>query len=141
MTQTRWRIPGALIPLAAIVRTGTRVASNCVFASLLAVFQLMAGLLCVLVITKARSRTYTAGFDGALANLIRLPVAAVAAVAVGSGLAWVTQALMLGALQTFQWATGLAAAAAGASGLAGFCWYCVAKLSEKSVQGVVTGKG
>jgi hypothetical protein len=138
MTTKRWKVPGVLIPLAAIVRTGTRVASKGVFASLLAVFQLAAGLLCVLVITKARSKTDTAGLGGVMSNLVLLPIAAVV---VGSGLAWVTQAVMLGALQVFQWATGLAAAAAGASGLAGFCWYCVAKLGEKSVEGVVTGKG
>ncbi len=137
VTQKRWRVPGVLIPLAAIVRTATRVASNGVFASILAVLQLAAGLLCVLVITKARSNTHAVGQGGAAYYLALLPIAAVV---VGSGLAWVTQAVMLGALQVFQWATGLAAAAAGASGLAGFCWYCVAKLSEKSVEGVVTGK-
>jgi hypothetical protein len=125
------------LPLAAIARTATRVASNGVFASILAVFQLAAGLLCVLVIVKARKETHDVGHFGATYYLALLPIAAVV---VGSGLAWVTQALMLVALQVFQWATGLAAAAAGASGLAGFCWYCVAKLSEKSVEGVVTGK-
>ncbi len=137
VAQKSWRVPGVLVPLAALLRTATRVMADGAFASLLALFQLTAGLLGVLVVTQARSRTDTAGFDGAVSNLILLPVTAIA---VGSGLAWVTQALMLGALQAFQWATGLAAAAAGASGLAGFCWYCLAKLSEKSVEGVVTGK-
>lgn len=134
---TRVTVPVYLVPMAAIVRTATRVTSEGVFPSVIALLQLTAGMLFVLVVTQSMSSTHTAGFKSAIGNVVFLPIASVAA---GSVLAWVLQALMLGALQGFQWLTGLAAAAAGASGMAGFCWYCVTKLGEQSVEGVMTRK-
>lgn len=134
---TRVNVPVYLVPLAAIVRTATRVTSDGLLPAAIALLQLAAGLLFVLVVTQSLSSTHTPGLNSAIGNVVFLPIASVA---VGSVLAWALQALMLGALQAFQWLTALAAAAAGASGMAGFCWYCVTKLGEQGLEGALTRK-
>jgi hypothetical protein len=136
-TSSARSIPVFLTPLAAVVRTATRVAAGGVLPLLLVIFQLGLGLLGVLTVNRLRPAGRSSGDGLSLGGFFMLPLAVVA---MGSALAWALHGLMTGALFTLQWMTSLAAAAAGAGGAMGFCWYCFAKLSEKTVEGAVMGK-
>ena len=124
-----------LIPLAAIVHGVTRIVDGGLWTVLLVVFQLGVGFVAFSVITSALNKSGEPGFDDGWTNYILVPVCVIL---LGSLVALILQAFMLGALYLLSWITGLAAAAAGATGLAGGAWWGVQKLTEKGIEDVVT---
>jgi len=82
-----------------------------------------------------RSKGQTILFEDGYATMLAGPPLIILAASV---IGLILQGVMLGALYTLSWITGLAAAAAGATGVVGFCWFCVTKLGEKGAEHVLT---
>jgi len=131
------RIFSWFAPLAALVRTVSRILGGPGWEPFFGILQIGLGAAAFLVATYVMSNGRHIGFDHTLANIIGGPIAVIAFASFGAlALKW----LMLGALTAFAWATGLAAMAAGATGFVGACWYCFSKLSEKGIEHVITSR-
>ncbi|MBY0423426.1 MAG: hypothetical protein K2Q06_14055 [Parvularculaceae bacterium] len=127
-------VPGMLAPIAAFVRTMTRLFSGGA-AAIVPFMQLGLGVLGAFVVMRDRKPGRNDG-DG-FAMFLMSPVVVILIASLGAlALKW----LMIGALAAFAGVTQFAATAAGATGFVGACWYCFAKLAEKGVEGAMTGK-
>lgn len=127
-------VPGILAPVAALVRTATRLFSGGA-AAIVPIMQLGFGILGAVVVMRDRRKQPVDG--DSFAMLLMSPVVVILIASLGAlALKW----LMIGALASLSWVTHFAAGAAGATGFLGACWYCFSKLAEKGVEGALTGK-